>query len=224
MLFRSEEQYALLRGTNRIAGDSLSALEQQVRLALSTEEAARSQISLIEQQLEEAKQQYEALLGIDSSIKDLATAMREFAAAAVAMAKPSAPAAGGGTGGWTPGSLPAGAETLSAAERYVLYNSDLRSYAVGTGYVPQDMTANIHQGEIIIDPRSSDILRRYGIGVQSQGGDRETQELLRQVVQRLDRLEAAGRATAVNTSRMDQKLEDAMQGGDAIRTKEVAIA
>lgn len=39
-------------------------------------------------------------------------------------------------------------------------------FAVGTSYVPRDMNANIHQGEIIMDPQSSEVLRRYGIGVR----------------------------------------------------------
>ncbi len=39
----------------------------------------------------------------------------------------------------------------------------LPSYDVGTPYVPYDQTANIHQGEIILDASSSNILRKYGI-------------------------------------------------------------
>lgn len=67
-----------------------------------------------------------------------------------------------------------------AREHYEQYGkNEGRSFDVGTAFVPQDMTANIHRGEIIIDPRSSDILRRYGIGVQGGGSDRETVQLLR---------------------------------------------
>jgi hypothetical protein len=44
------------------------------------------------------------------------------------------------------------------------------SYAVGTDYVPYDMTANIHQGEMVIDQASSNVLRKYGIRT-SGGGD-----------------------------------------------------
>lgn len=67
-----------------------------------------------------------------------------------------------------------------------------RSYAVGTSYVPHDMTANIHRGEIIIDPRSSDVLRNYGINVQSQGGG-EVTRLLQGIMQRLDSIQAQGK-------------------------------
>ncbi|MDH5612225.1 MAG: hypothetical protein OEY66_07195 [Gammaproteobacteria bacterium] len=56
----------------------------------------------------------------------------------------------------------------------------LSSFDVGTSYVPNDMTANIHQGEVIIDPQSSDILRRYGIQV-SGGGDSRMVETLNRI-------------------------------------------
>jgi len=39
----------------------------------------------------------------------------------------------------------------------------LPSFDVGSAYIPNDMTANIHKGEIIINPTDSDILRKYGI-------------------------------------------------------------
>ncbi len=204
-LAQLEEQYALLRGTNRIAGDSLSALEQQVRLAFATEEAARHEISLVEQQMELAKQQHEqlmeALTGIDGGIKSLAEAMADFASA-VAAAQRVVSGGGGGGGAGTPAAI-------DAATRYYAANPDVvnefnsgttgmgydqyaawhyekygqfegRSYAVGTSYVPHDMLANIHQGEIIINPRDSDILRRHGIRVQGGGADRETAQLLRE--------------------------------------------
>jgi hypothetical protein len=40
------------------------------------------------------------------------------------------------------------------------------SYDVGTEYVQNDQIANIHKGEIIVDPKSSEILRKYGIKVE----------------------------------------------------------
>jgi hypothetical protein len=45
------------------------------------------------------------------------------------------------------------------------------SYAVGTARVPEDQTANVHQGEIIIDAASADVLRRYGIQISGAGGN-----------------------------------------------------
>jgi hypothetical protein len=48
---------------------------------------------------------------------------------------------------------------------------DLNSYDTGTAYVPHDQIAQIHQGEIIMDPQSSAALRKYGINVSGSGGD-----------------------------------------------------
>lgn len=62
---------------------------------------------------------------------------------------------------------------------------NLPSYDVGTPSVPADMTAKIHQKEIIVDPQSSEILRNYGIRVNvneasqtSRGGDSKRMEEL----------------------------------------------
>lgn len=91
---------------------------------------------------------------------------------------------------WT-GQLASGAITadkLAQAIREGARNEDKarRSYDVGTGYVPYDMSADIHRGEIIIDPRSSDILRRYGIGVQPTGGGNDAaMRLMQQEIQAL---------------------------------------
>lgn len=84
---------------------------------------------------------------------------------------------------------------ITPEEHYQRYGkSEGLSYAVGTSYVPQDMTANIHRGEIIIDPRSSDILRRYGIGVQGKtASDGEVVAELRAINTRLERIEAQDR-------------------------------
>lgn len=43
----------------------------------------------------------------------------------------------------------------------------LPSFDVGSPYIPHDQVAQIHRGEMVIDPRSSDALRKYGITVSS---------------------------------------------------------
>lgn len=42
-------------------------------------------------------------------------------------------------------------------------STPFQGFETGTAFVPQDMTANIHQGEMVIDRQSSDVLRKYGI-------------------------------------------------------------
>jgi hypothetical protein len=45
---------------------------------------------------------------------------------------------------------------------------ELPSFAKGTSYLPNDMVIQAHQSEMIIDPQSSDVLRKYGIKVNTQ--------------------------------------------------------
>ena len=47
------------------------------------------------------------------------------------------------------------------------------SYAVGSPFIPFDQTANIHQGEMIIDRRSADVLRSYGVPTTGAADNRE---------------------------------------------------
>lgn len=181
-----------------IEEQTLKALQSQLEAetAQFEQEMARydSMLDLAQQQLDAELGTGMAVMTVEQAITNLAEAMKTLRAA-------PAPAAGGGGGGssgggfindlyrdilgrdvdqpgldyWT-GQLASGAISagdLAQAIRDGVRNDDKvrRSYDVGTGYVPYDMSADIHQGEIIIDPRSSDILRRYGIGVQAQGGN-----------------------------------------------------
>ena len=65
----------------------------------------------------------------------------------------------------------------------------IAGYAVGTPYVPKDMLANIHQGEIIIDRSSSDVLRKYGVPTQGAADNRGVEERLDKVVKSLEAME-----------------------------------
>lgn len=63
------------------------------------------------------------------------------------------------------------------------------SFAVGSAYIPRDMTADIHQGEMIIDRASAQVLRKYGIPA-SGGDNREVVRVLEKMEARLERVEA----------------------------------
>jgi chromosome segregation ATPase len=62
-------------------------------------------------------------------------------------------------------------------------SSDVPSFDVGTPYVAKDMPANVHKGEIIIDPEAAGYLRKYGIRAQANesgqtGNSKRIEELL----------------------------------------------
>ncbi len=79
------------------------------------------------------------------------------------------------------------------------------SFAVGSPYVPNDMLANIHQGEIIMDRSSSDVLRRYGIPASGSADNRamvaELKELRREVAQLRAENKSGQFAIAKNTGK-----------------------
>jgi len=109
---------------------------------------------------------------------------------------------------------------------------NLASFDVGTDYVPRDMTANIHKGEKIIDPQSSEILNKYGIRVHApavpanddrqlkvlQAMSRKLEDLQREVNQlRRDNAEIAGRAEDQREEGSKQAQEDAERLARALR-------
>lgn len=128
-----------------------------------------------------------------------------------------------GSSSWTTDYLLANPDVLTAydtswglsPEAWAQYHWDTygrnegRSYDVGTSYVPHDMLANIHRGEIIIDPRSSDILRRYGIGVQGGGSDqmvRLLQQEIREMRAMLERKLDEGNSNTRETARTNRQM------------------
>jgi len=64
----------------------------------------------------------------------------------------------------------------------------LNSFDTGTPFVSHDQTANIHRGEIIIDPQSSDVLRKYGISI-SGNNNAEIVAKLDTLISRVESLE-----------------------------------
>jgi TP901 family phage tail tape measure protein len=65
------------------------------------------------------------------------------------------------------------------------------SYDIGTSYVPNDMSANVHKGEIIIARPAADILRQYGIEVKTANKRKDDQinnEKLDKIVELLAKL------------------------------------
>ncbi|MBT0666601.1 hypothetical protein KI809_20010, partial [Geobacter pelophilus] len=78
----------------------------------------------------------------------------------------------------------------------------ISSYDVGSPFIPYDQMAQVHKGEIIVDPASSAVLRKYGIQVNGSGGDNsELVALLKEViteVRALVRLSGAGHSQQID--------------------------
>lgn len=204
-LSQLEEQYALMRGTQRIAGDSLSALEQQVRVALSTEGAARTQISLVEQQLEATRQHYEALTGIktsiDGGVTTLASALASFASAT---AKVPAPVGGGGSsgGGYYAdklAQLQATGSTHGGIDWSHATTADLAAYFASEGLTPEEHWERWGKQEGLRPPG-------FAAGGMHMGG-------LRFVGERGIELEATGPSRIYSNSQTTDILRNAMSGG-----------
>jgi hypothetical protein len=201
----------------QLAGNQLTDAERAVALA-------QDQISLLktqhDAQLAAMDAQLNALQGINTSVLSLADAIASYQAASAAAtaikavsATPAvtdpianlyqtilgrAPEAEGYVY-WT-SQMAAGAALADIAASF--YDSPeykaLNSYAVGTSFVPYDMTANIHQGEIIIDRQSADVLRRYGIPAN---GSADNAALVEEVRMLRTELRAAQYEIAKNTQK-----------------------
>lgn len=100
--------------------------------------------------------------------------------------------------------------------------SAVNSFDVGTPYVSHDQMANIHKGEIIIDPRSSSVLRQYGIEVRATDSGESVSEL------RALREQVAALTQSLNQLRAERSVDSrdqiraTKQAGRALR-KEVSV-
>ena len=98
----------------------------------------------------------------------------------------------------------------------------INQYATGTPFVSRDQIAGIHQGEMIIDRQSSDVLRKYGInvGANSNNNDALLTEMkaLRTEVANL-RSERAADAEYASVQRNQQQSSIERSGRQAARSK-----
>jgi hypothetical protein len=93
---------------------------------------------------------------------------------------------------------------------------ELPSFAKGTPYLPSDMVIQAHEREMIIDPQSSDVLRKYGIKVNQtpannlttnenkgiiEAINKQTEEV-KKLNSRMEKIELLSKDTRDNTERM----------------------
>ena len=115
----------------------------------------------------------------------------------------------------------AAAEAAYAAEEERRRREGIPSYAVGSDYVPRDMLANVHQGEIIVPAVPAAIIRT----LVSNSGDSGSAELLAEVRALRDEvagLRAEQREPAAATVRLANQFNNVSEGGNALRTEVMA--
>lgn len=108
--------------------------------------------------------------------------------------------------------------TVDALYELVRDYNVIPGFAVGTPYVQQDMLANIHKGEIIIDPASSNILRKYGIGIQGGGSDPAMLAEIKALRETNAKLEARLEGIEKNTREIRDLTWRVTEGGSNMKT------
>ena len=93
------------------------------------------------------------------------------------------------------------------------HSKGIPGLAVGTNYVPNDMLANIHEGEMIVPKKFNPATS----GLNNAELIAEVKALRDEVVM----LRAETRATALNTSKTSRILDDVTQGGNSLKTTNV---
>jgi hypothetical protein len=78
----------------------------------------------------------------------------------------------------------------------------LPSFDIGSPYIPQDMTAQIHKSEMIIDPQSSNVLRKYGINVNSNSLSND--DVIVELRKMSARLESIEKSTKISSNVLNE--------------------
>ena len=113
----------------------------------------------------------------------------------------------------------AAAEAAYAAEEERRRREGIPSYAVGTDYVPRDMLANIHQGEIIVPAVPAAIIRNL---VSNSGDSGQSDALVAEVAAlraEVTALRAERTAADVPLHRMASQFANVTAGGNAMMTE-----
>lgn len=89
------------------------------------------------------------------------------------------------------------------------------SFAIGTNYVPRDMTANIHQGERII-PAADNRALMAALGTQG-GGNAELITAVKKLEERLASIDHNTASSAISGQRLDDNFNQVTEGGNGMR-------
>jgi len=98
--------------------------------------------------------------------------------------------------------------------------SSLPSYDTGTPYLKQDMIIQAHQKEMIIDPQSSDVLRKYGIKVNTQTPvNNLTTNENKGIIEAIDKLASRLDKIEQNTKKSATVLDEAQYGQRTLKVE-----
>ena len=170
------------------------AATRQLQTAVKAEEQARSLIEVLNKQLEDAQRQIDAINGVNSSVLSVERAIRDLQII-------------------TNSAIPSSGSSSTTPASSVRGTRGVPSYDVGTNYVPNDMLANIHEGEMIVPKKFNPSTS----GLNNAELIAEVKALRNEVVM----LRAETRATALNTSKTSRILDDVTQGGNSLKTTNV---
>jgi len=91
----------------------------------------------------------------------------------------------------------------------------LPAFRVGTNYVPRDMVAQLHEGEMVVP-------KPYNPAAGGMRDMARLESLVERLTAEVEGLRTEARATATNTNKTAKMLDRAMPAGDAISTRAVA--
>lgn len=109
-----------------------------------------------------------------------------------------------------------GVVDMADAMGYLRISRGLPAFATGSPYIPYDMPANVHQGEIIMDRASSDVLRKYGITVSGSADNKETIAELKEANRQLV---ATVRVLQAGFSKLIEQNEEGNTNGKVLTSK-----
>jgi hypothetical protein len=113
-----------------------------------------------------------------------------------------------------------GAEQLDVL-RDIARGLDVPGYAVGSAHIKGDQLAQLHDGEMVIDPATSHALRTYGIRVTGGGGGSDPALLAEVRALRAELVEVkrtlAERIDRNTTATQDEAAKDRVQREDIAR-------
>jgi hypothetical protein len=95
--------------------------------------------------------------------------------------------------------------------QYLGQDSYIRAFAVGTNYVPYDMTAQIHEGEAIVP-------KAYNPAAGGGSGNARLEALVEGLTKEVQRLQAIVNDGNKSNERIASTLDNVTEGGANMRT------